>query len=104
MPDRPTKYAITLSKLARKALAEDLPLRIVEAVMAFIEGPLAENPYRVGKQLNEPLFPMYSARRGEYRILYFIDQDQVFVEIVKIEHRSVVYRNFKPGKPGNKQV
>ncbi len=98
MPDKPQKYTITLSKLARRALAEELPLRIVEAVVAFINGPLAENPYRVGKQLHEPLFPMFSARRGEYRILYFIDEDQVFVEVVKIEHRSVVYKNFQPGK------
>lgn len=98
MSDKPKKYTIILSKLARRALAEELPLRIVEAVVAFINGPLAENPYRVGKQLLEPLFPMFSARRGEYRILYFIDEDQVFVEVVQIEHRSVVYRNHKPGK------
>ncbi len=34
---------------------------------------LHENPHRVGKPLREPLAPLYSARRGEYRIIYRIE-------------------------------
>ena len=75
-----------------RALTEKLPPKIAMAAYAFIEGPLAENPYRVGKQLNEPFYPMYSARRGEYRILYFIDEDQVYIEIAHVASRAAAYR------------
>lgn len=85
-------YKITYSARAVRALSETLPLKIAEAAFAFIEGPLAENPYRVGKQLNEPFFPAHSARRGEYRIIYQIDEDQVLIEIINVSRRSDVYK------------
>ncbi len=62
------------------------------AAYAFIEGPLAENPRRVGRQLNEPFFPAYTARRGEYRIIYQIDEDQILIEIVNVNRRADVYK------------
>lgn len=85
-------FTITYSARAVKALSETLPRKIAEAAFAFIEGPLAENPYRVGKQLNEPFFPAYSARRGEYRIIYQIDEDQVLIEIINVNRRSDVFK------------
>ncbi len=86
------RYTITYSARAIKALSETLPSKIASAAFAFIEGPLADNPYRVGKQLNEPFYPAYSARRGEYRIIYQIDEDQILVEIVNVNRRSDVYK------------
>ena len=56
-------------------------------------GALAENPHRVGKQLKEPLFPLYSARRGEYRVIYRILDDLLVVEVVTIAHRRDSYRS-----------
>jgi mRNA interferase RelE/StbE len=35
----------------------------------------------------------YRIRQGDYRILYAVDDTRVLVEIVKIGHRSDVYRN-----------
>ena len=87
------RYEITYSASARRALTEKLPVKIAAAAFAFIEGPLAENPFRVGKQLNEPFYPAYSARRGEYRIIYIIDDDQILIEIVNISSRADVYRS-----------
>ena len=86
------RYSITYSAAAVRALSETLPVKIAMAAHAFIEGPLAENPRRVGKQLNEPFYPAYSARRGEYRIVYQIDDDQVLVEVVTVKRRSDVYK------------
>jgi mRNA interferase RelE/StbE len=60
-------------QVARSALAEVLPEKIALAVYEFITGPLLDNPQRVGKPLGDPLAPAYSARRGDYRVLYFID-------------------------------
>lgn len=70
-----------------------LPEKIATAVAEFIFGPLAENPHRVGTQLDPPLFPAYSARRGEYRIIYRIFDGIVQVEVVMIAHRRTAYRN-----------
>jgi ParE toxin of type II toxin-antitoxin system, parDE len=55
-------------------------------------GPLAENPHRVGKPLLEPLAPQYSARRGEYRVLYLIEDEQVTIIITAATHRADAYR------------
>jgi mRNA interferase RelE/StbE len=86
------KYRVTLAGPAIQALEFKLPPKIAEAVWAFIIGPLAENPYRVGKKLRPPLDFAYVARRGEYRILYQIDGDQVLVEVIDIRHRAKAYR------------
>jgi mRNA interferase RelE/StbE len=36
--------------------------------------------------------PQYSARRGEYRVLYLIDGDRVIVDITSVTHRADAYR------------
>ena len=86
-------YRILLSAPARRALAERLPESLAAACHAFIVGPLAENPYRVVKQLGPPHYPAYSARRGEFRVVYDIRDEEVVVEVITIMHRRDVYRS-----------
>lgn len=62
------------------------------AVTGFVTGTLLENPHRVGKPLLRELKGYHSARRGAYRVLYRIDDTQQVVHIVRIDHRSDVYR------------
>jgi mRNA interferase RelE/StbE len=83
---------VKFSRSAKRALTHDLPEKVAAAAFEFISGALSENPHRVGKQLQEPLFPLYSARRGEYRVIYRIEEDVVLVEIVSIAHRLDAYR------------
>jgi len=85
-------YSVRLSASARRALTTDLPEAVAVACFDFIYGPLAQNPQRVGKQLNPPLWPKYSARRGEYRVIYLILEREIVVEVVAIQHRRDVYR------------
>lgn len=40
-----------------------------------------------------PLAPMYSARRGEYRVIYLIDDDRIVVQVVTVSHRRDVHRS-----------
>ena len=84
-------YRVILCPAALRAL-QSMPEKIATACWEFIRGPLAENPYRVGKPLLEPLAPQYSARRGEYRVLYLIEDEQVTVIITAISHRADAYR------------
>jgi mRNA interferase RelE/StbE len=65
-----------------------MPEKIATACWEFIHGPLAENPYRVGKLLLAPLAPQYSARRGEYRVLYLIEDEQVTIVTTSISQRT----------------
>lgn len=71
-------------------LAQSHP-RVAAVIVEFVYGPLVENPRRVGKPLAEQLAGLYSARRGDYRILYALDPDAVVIEAVG--HRSSIYRS-----------
>lgn len=87
------QFEVRFTKRARRALAEGLPENVAAAAFEFITGALRENPRRLGKQLNEPLFPLYSARRGEYRVIYRIVEDRLIIEIVAVVHRRDAYRS-----------
>lgn len=84
-------YTVTLSRQARRALAQDLPEAVAVACVKFIQGPLAQNPYRVGKPLQAPLTGYHSARRGEFRVIYEIHDATITVHIVSIRHRRDAY-------------
>lgn len=84
-------YTILLSPRARRALEVDLPEAVAAACAAFIVGPLAENPQRVGKPLRDELAGKYSARRGRFRVIYTIHEDRVEVRVISDRHRRDVY-------------
>lgn len=85
-------YRVVLSASARRALTDELPEAVAIACFEFIRGPLAENPHRVGKALMGRLKGRYSARRGEFRIVYRIDHGRILVEVIAIQHRRDAYR------------
>ena len=85
-------YDVRFTRSAKRALTHELPEKVATAAFEFILGALRQNPTRVGKQLGEPLFPLYSARRGEYRVLYRVLDAQVIIEVVTIVHRRDAYK------------
>jgi mRNA interferase RelE/StbE len=85
------RYRVRYTRTARRALADALPLHIVDAVLALLDGDLAAEPRRVGKPLHPPLDGTWSARRGTYRILYEIDDDTRTVLVTGIEARADAY-------------
>jgi mRNA interferase RelE/StbE len=85
-------YEVVFTRSARRALEHDLPEKVAAAAFEFIVGALCENPRRVGKPLREPLVPLYSARRGEYRVLYRIVDEHLIIEVVSVVHRRDAYR------------
>lgn len=85
------RYEVVFTKSARRALAEVLPEKVAAAAFEFITGALSDNPKRLGKQLREPMYPLYSARRGEYRVIYRIIEQRVVIEIVAVVHRRDAY-------------
>lgn len=87
------RYRLEVAGPAARALAESLPTKVAAAAYAFITGPLLDNPRRVGKPLEVPLAPTWSARRGAYRILYLIDEEPGVVKVTAVRHRSDAYRS-----------
>lgn len=85
-------YHLAFTPAARRALHTQLPESVAAACVEFIFGPLAEEPHRVGKPLRAPLEGKYSARRGEFRVIYTIDDGTITVLVIAIQHRRDVYR------------
>ena len=84
-------YEVVFTRSARRALEQELPEKVAAAAFEFIVGALRENPRRVGQPLLEPLAPLYSARRGEYRVLYRILKARLVIEVVTVAHRRDAY-------------
>ena len=87
----PRAYTVVLSPGAKRAVERDLPDAVVVAVVDFLYGALGAEPYRVGRPLRFELEGYWSARRGRYRVIYSIHDEQVLVRVVRISHRAVVY-------------
>ena len=73
-------------------MLEGFPISIAFAAYEFITGPLLVNPQRVGKQLMAPLDDRHSARRGTYRVIYRIDEQQMMVTVLAVSARTDAYR------------
>lgn len=84
-------WTLRVAASAERQLAR-LPERIAAAVVEFMLGPLSDNPRQVGHPLQRELAGLWSARRGAYRVIYEIDDDEKFIDVLRIEHRSDVYR------------
>ena len=89
MSDAP--LAIRWTPTAQRDL-QRLPEKIATAVVEFVYGSLADNPERVGRELQLELAGRHAARRGDYRVIYQIDRAAEVVLIMHVDHRADVYR------------
>lgn len=70
----------------------NLPEKVRDAALAALRGPIRESPRQLGKALVGELKGLYSARRGDYRIIYGIDDSTQTVIVHRIQHRGSAYR------------
>lgn len=84
-------WAVGMSSAAIRSL-DQIPPRVVPAILEFLYGPLAENPHRVGKSLRDDFTGTYSARRGAYRVLYTINDSEHSVTVTRVAYRADAYR------------
>ena len=68
-----------------------LPEKVRAAVIETILGTIAENPHRAGKPLRGELEGLFSARRGDFRSIYEIDDDAEVVLVHRAQHRRTAY-------------
>lgn len=91
-------FQIVFKKSAQKELAK-LPSQIGRRIQIAIDG-LSQDPRPHGYvQLTEFELPsqdpksLYRIRVGDYRIIYTIEEEVITVTIVKINHRSKIYKS-----------
>ncbi len=89
MSDEP--YDLVWSPIARRDLIR-LPEKVATAAIEFLYEAVAANPHQTGAALRLGLEGLHSARRGDHRIIYAIDDEARTVRVVTIEHRADVYR------------
>ncbi len=78
----------------KKSVAKDLRsipkknvARILKRIEALREDPRGEGCVKLSAQ------ERYRVRQGVYRIVYEIRDNELIVVIVRVSHRSVIYRN-----------
>lgn len=72
---------------------ERLPDKVRAAVVETIVGSIAENPRRAGKPLRGELEGLHSARRGQFRVIFEIDEEHRVVLVHRAQHRRSAYRS-----------
>jgi mRNA-degrading endonuclease RelE of RelBE toxin-antitoxin system len=86
-------YELVVAAPAARAIADELPEAVANAVVDLITGPLLQDPRRIGRELRRELHGVFAARRGTYRVLYRIDDARREVTVIRIDHRRDVYRS-----------
>jgi mRNA interferase RelE/StbE len=70
-----------------------LPGKVRAAALESILGPIATNPPRLGEPLLGELEGLWSARRGDYRIIYETAEGDRVVIVHRGQHRRDAYRS-----------
>ena len=84
-------FSVEVSSAARRQLHQLRP-KLAAAVVEFLTTVLPENPLRLSKPLTGALSGSRSARRGDYRVLIGMDEDDRRVLVVRIAHRAHAHR------------
>lgn len=83
-------YKVVISKSAQKEISK-LPVKEILKIKETILG-LADNPRPYGVKKLEGFDEFYRIRKGNYRIIYTIEDDILTVEVLKVGNRKDVYK------------
>lgn len=84
-------YDVRWTGPAQRDMAR-LPARIAGVVITYVDARLALDPHRLSKPLQGTLEGLRSARSGDYRVLFRIEESTTTMFIRAVDHRSHVYR------------
>ncbi len=83
-------YRIEWKQSARKELRR-VGRGALGRILTAVES-LAANPRPAGCRKLVGTSGAYRIRAGDYRVLYTIEEDRLIVEIIRVGHRSAVYK------------
>ena len=82
---------IVLTQKAEKQLRK-LENNTAKKILTYLhEVSLLEDPRSRGKSLTGDLKSLWRYRVGDYRILCYIEDEEILITVVKIGHRREVY-------------
>lgn len=84
-------YTVFLTKAAAKDLAA-VPKKTLQHIDKTIQA-LADNPRPNGSIKLKDTDDLYRIRKGEFRIIYMIEDEVLVVTVVRIGNRRDVYRD-----------
>jgi mRNA interferase RelE/StbE len=86
-------WAIDYTQTARKQLTK-LDKPVARRILDFMDERVAkqEDPRTLGKALTGPLGTLWRYRIGDHRVICEIQHSAVTVLVIRIGHRSEVYR------------
>lgn len=69
-----------------------LPAKITAVIVEFATVTLPGNPQMMSNPLRGDLEGLFSAHRGDYRVLFALSDETGVVLIIRVAHRADVYR------------
>lgn len=85
------RYSVRLKASAAREIEQIEPKNVRRQVVNRI-GALADDPRPPGCEKLSGQSDRYRVRQGAYRIVYSVEDDVLVVFVVKVGHRSAVYR------------
>ena len=85
------KYSVRLKASAAREIEQIEPKKVRRQVVNRI-GALADDPRPPGCEKLSGQSHRYRVRQGAYTIVYSVEDDVLVVFVVKVGHRSAVYR------------
>ena len=83
-------WKIEFAPRAAKAVTK-MDKTTAQRIITFLKNRVAPAPRRLGKTLSGPHGEFWRHRVGDYRILSKLEDNRLFVLVVKAGHRSTVY-------------
>lgn len=83
-------YKIQIEKRVLKQIAT-IPKPFKNQIKTLITA-LSENPRPAGIKKLQRSISIYRQRKSKYRIIYFIDDKNKYVKILKVGHRKNIYK------------
>jgi len=86
-------WTVKLSDDAKRDL-EKLDKPIQKRIVSFLQERIqpADNPHTSGKALQGNLSGLWRYRVGDYRLLCRIENDELLILVIEIDHRKDVYK------------
>lgn len=84
-------YSITWKNSAKKELRK-IPKKELLSILNEVE-KLTSNPFPSTHKKIQGTNDTYRLKVGNYRVVYYLENDELIIEIIRVRHRKDVYRN-----------
>lgn len=84
-------YSIIWKNSAKKELRK-IPKKELLSILNEVE-KLTSNPFPSTHKKIQGTNATYRLKVGNYRVVYYLENDELIIEIIRVRHRKDVYRN-----------